>query len=174
MEEFSVIVFAPLSECLISLGAGRECEGKNQKEREVFARLRSPLSFRFSPSRSLIPYPLLSESDALCSSCRIREIIRSFKLRFIGTAHIKQQCPPSSLRQARDLRPKGVKGSGKRGFGGENLRGKGECELASHPPFLFGLFPRTRAPRPTKINLWSRDKAHQAKSPTIHILKSEE
>ena len=50
----------PVSYRLFSLGAGRECEGKNHREREVFAALRSPLSLRFSPSRSLSPYPLPS------------------------------------------------------------------------------------------------------------------
>ena len=52
----------PLSEGLIPLGAGRECEGKNHREREVLAALGSPLSLRFSPSRSLFPYPLLSRA----------------------------------------------------------------------------------------------------------------
>ena len=51
----------PVSYRLFSLGAGRECEGKNHKEREVVASLRSPLSLRFSPSRSLFPYSLLSK-----------------------------------------------------------------------------------------------------------------
>ncbi len=148
------LVLDPLSECLFLLGAGRECEGKNQKEREVFARLRSPLSFRFSPSRSLFPYPLLSESGALCSACRIREMIRSFKPQFIRathakqTARIKQHCSPSSLRQARDFRHKG-KGNEERGARGENLKGKGECELASFPLLLWVL-PSHSRPAPNE------------------------
>jgi len=44
------------------LGAGRECEGKNHKEREDRSFVaHSPLSLRFSPSRSLFPYPHLSK-----------------------------------------------------------------------------------------------------------------
>ena len=46
--------------CLWQTCGARECEGKNHREREVFAALRSPLSLRFSPSRSLSPYPLPS------------------------------------------------------------------------------------------------------------------
>ena len=46
--------------CLWQTCGARECEGKNYREREVFAALRSPLSLRFSPSRSLSPYPLPS------------------------------------------------------------------------------------------------------------------
>ena len=69
---FCVDCFYPLSECLFSLGAGRECEGKNHREREVLAALGSPLSLRFSPSRSLFPYPLLSEGVSLLFDlCRL-------------------------------------------------------------------------------------------------------
>ena len=42
------------------LGAGRECERDNPRKREVVAVLRSPLSLRFSLSRSPFPHSLLS------------------------------------------------------------------------------------------------------------------
>ena len=67
-------VLYPYSKGLFLLGAGRGCEGKNHKEREVFAALRSPLSLRFSPSRSLFPYPLLSNGVS-----RLLDVIRLFK-----------------------------------------------------------------------------------------------
>ena len=58
-----------LSECLFLLGAGRECEGKHHREREEsLLRRLSPLSLRFSPSRSLSPYPLLS----MCAPLSVR------------------------------------------------------------------------------------------------------
>ncbi len=58
--------FIFLSGCMIWPGAGRKCEGKNHRAREVVAALRSPLSLRFSPSRSLFPYPLLSFRRTAC------------------------------------------------------------------------------------------------------------
>ena len=45
---------------IICLGAGRGCERDNPREREVVAALRSPLSLRFSLSRSPFPHSLLS------------------------------------------------------------------------------------------------------------------
>ena len=57
--------------------------------------------------------------------------------------------------------PRG-KGNEEMGARGKNLKGKGGMRASEFPPFLFGLFPRTRAPRPIKINLWSMDKAYYA------------
>ena len=54
------------------------------------------------------------------------------------------------------------KGNEERGARGENLKGKGGMRACEFPPCLFGFSPRTRAPRPTKINLWKKDKEYYA------------
>ena len=41
---------------------------------------------------------------------------------------------------------------------GENLKGKGGMRACEFPPCLFGFSPRTRAPRPIKSNIRTKDK----------------
>ena len=78
-ERFTVLLF-PQSLChslfivspiRIFTGRGARMRGEEPQGEGSLRKLRSPLSLRFSPSRSLIPYPLLSGARLLsCAKLR--------------------------------------------------------------------------------------------------------
>ena len=74
--------------------AGRECEGKHHRERgEALLRRLSPLSLRFSPSRSLFPYPLPSVAHRKPYCVWLRSVSeRKFSYRAVIETSPEKEC----------------------------------------------------------------------------------
>ena len=116
-----------------------------QGERGNSLRSHSPLSLGF-PSRAL-PSVILSPLKGVNPVLWRIEYAKSSVYSSCGTSNRLPQVSNSC--QVRDLRPRG-KGNQERGARGENLKGKGECELASFPLLLWVLPSHSRL-APNKI-----------------------
>ena len=61
MAQLMFLVMYPLSEYIFYWARGANARGRTKGKEKSSLKLGSPLSLRFSPSRSLFPYPLLSQ-----------------------------------------------------------------------------------------------------------------